>query len=471
MSKHKHTRREFLGRMTMGCASLGVTSLFSGITNLGLMNAAAAANRPFIRPQNDYKALVCIMLSGGNDSFNMLVPRGTSEYAEYANVRGNLALAQNELLPINPTNVSGQQFGLHPNLTNIQSLFEAGNAAFVSNVGALVEPTTIAGISNDTANLPVGLFSHVDQRTHWQTSVPQDINALGWGGRLADILYTNNANQDISMNISLNGVNIFQRGNIIKEYAISPNGNGSILLNGATDNGFHQTLKRQTLNNLLDQTYNNVLETAYSNTISDSNGNAFSFSTAIATGTPITTPFGNDSLSQRLLMVAKTIAARDILDVNNQTFFVEFGGFDTHADMLTDHADLMTQLDAAIGSFNAAMEELGVGNDVVGFTMSDFGRKLISNGDGADHAWGGNALVFGGAVDGQKLYGTYPSLYLDNPIDLGGGRLIPSTSCDEYFAELALWFGASSADLDQIFSNINNFWTPTPGGGPLGFMG
>lgn len=471
MSKHKHTRREFLGRMTMGCASLGVTSLFSGIANLGLMNAAAAANRPFIRQQNDYKALVCIMLSGGNDSFNMLVPRGTSEYAEYANVRGNLALAQNELLPINPTNVSGQQFGLHPNLTNIQGLFEAGNAAFVSNVGALVEPTTVAGISNDTANLPVGLFSHVDQRTHWQTSVPQDINALGWGGRLADILYTNNANQDISMNISLNGVNIFQRGNIIKEYAISPNGNGSILLNGATDNGFHQTLKRQTLNNLLDQTYNNVLETAYSNTISDSNGNAFSFSTAIATGTPITTPFGNDSLSQRLLMVAKTIAARDILDVNNQTFFVEYGGFDTHADMLTDHADLMTQLDAAIGSFNAAMEELGVGNDVVGFTMSDFGRKLISNGDGADHAWGGNALVFGGAVDGQKLYGTYPSLYLDNPIDLGGGRLIPSTSCDEYFAELALWFGASSADLDQIFPNINNFWTPTPGGGPLGFMG
>ncbi len=472
MSKHIHTRRKFLGRVSMGCASLGVTSLFSGITNLGLINAAAAANRPLIRPLNDYKAMVCIMLQGGNDSFNMLVPRGTSEHAEYATVRGDLALAKEDLLTINPTNVSGQEFGLHPSLTNVQSLFEDGNAAFVANVGALVEPTTVSGYQNQTNNVPLSLFSHIDQRQHWQTSVPQDINSLGWAGRLADILYTNNTNQDISMNISLDGVNIFQRGNIIKEYAISHlNSEGSVLINGASDNGFYETLKRQTLDNLLDQTYNNILETAYSNTISDSNGSSFSFSSAIASGTPITTSFGNDALSQKLLMVAKTIAAKDILDVSYQTFFVEFGGWDTHADLLEDQTDLLSQLDAAIASFTAAMEELGLADSVVGFTMSDFGRKLSSNGDGADHAWGGNALVFGNAVDGQKIFGEYPSLYLDNPLDIGGGRLIPSTSCDEYFAELALWFGASSSDLDQILPNINNFWTPVANSSPLGFLG
>ena len=124
------------------------------------MNAAAAANRPFIRTGNEYKALVCIMLSGGNDSSNMLVPRGTSEYAEYASVRGNLALAQNDLLPINPTNITGQEFGLHPSMTQVQSLFENGNAAFVANVGALVEPTTITTAQNQTVSLPLGLFSH-----------------------------------------------------------------------------------------------------------------------------------------------------------------------------------------------------------------------------------------------------------------------------------------------------------------------
>ena len=470
MSKHKHTRREFLGRVSMGCASLGVTSLFSGITNLGLMNAAAAANRPFIRTGNEYKALVCIMLSGGNDSSNMLVPRGTSEYAEYAGARGNLALAQNTLLPINPSNITGQEFGLHPSMTQVQSLFENGNAAFVANVGALVEPTTIAAAQNQTISLPLGLFSHSDQRTHWQTGVPQDTSALGWGGKLADILYTNNNNQDISMNISLDGVNVFQRGNIIKEYAISSQNTGSVLINGSSSNNFYNTLKRQTLDNILDQNYNNILRTAYANTVSDSNGNSFAFSAAIESGPDIMTPFGDDPLSQKLLMVAKTIAARGTLDVCNQTFFVESGGWDTHDGLLVDQADLLGTLDAAIGSFQAAMVELGVQDNVVGFTMSDFGRTLTSNGDGADHGWGGHALVFGHPVEGQKIYGQYPELYLGNSLDLGSGRLIPTTSCDEYFAELALWFGASTGDLNQIFPNINNFWTPTAGGGPLGIF-
>ena len=469
MGHHKHTRREFLGRISMGCASIGVTSLYSGITNLGLMNAAAAANRSsLLTPPDEYKALVCIMLQGGNDSFNMLVPSGQSEYDEYASVRGGLALNKEDLLPINPTNVDNIEFGLHPSLSNVQGLFESGNAAFVANVGALIEPTTVETFQNDI-NLPLGLFSHVDQRVHWQTSVPQNINSLGWGGRLADILYTNNANQDVSMNISLDGVNVFQRGNIIKEYAIGFRDTGSVLINGAESNDFYNSLKRQTLDNLLDQTYHNILKTAYANTVKDSNSSSFSFSSAILNGTEITTEFNNDNLSQKLLMVAKTIAARDILDVKNQTFFIEFGGWDNHDSLLDDHSDLLLQLDQAIGSFNAAMEELGVGNNVVGFTMSDFGRKLTSNGDGSDHAWGGNSFVFGGAVDGQKIFGQYPELYLDNSLDLGGGRIIPTTSCDEYFAELALWFGASSSDLYQILPNITNFWTPTPDG-PLGMF-
>lgn len=465
--KHKLSRRKFLGRLTLGCASLGVTPLYAGITNLGLMNAAAAANKsPFTN--GNYKALVCIMLTGGNDSFNMLVPSGQSEYQEYAAVRGGLAIEQNQLLGINPTNTSGAQFGLHPSLSNIQNLFENGNAAFVANVGALVEPTTAADYQNDL-NLPIGLFSHSDQRRHWQTSVPQNANSLGWGGRLADILYTNNNNNDVSMNISLDGVNVFQKGNIIQEFAIGYQDNGSILLNGSGENDFYNNLKRQTLDNLLDQTYHNILKTAYANTVVNSNNSSFNFSSAIANAPEITTQFAEDALSQKLLMVAKTIAARDTLDVCNQTFFIELGGWDTHDGLLADHAALLSQLDGAIGSFHAALEELGVPDDVIGFTMSDFGRKLSSNGDGTDHAWGGHALVFGNAVSGQKIYGQYPELYIGNPLDIGGGRLIPTTSCDEYFAELALWFGASSSNLNQIFPNINNFWVPDSNG-PLGMF-
>ena len=470
MSKHHHhSRRDFLGTTLKGCASLGITTLFSGITNMGLINAAAAANRPLISNPSNYKAIVCLLLGGGNDSYNMLVPRGASEYAEYAASRGNIALPQADLLPINPLTSDGKDYGLHPSLVNVQNLFESGNAAFIANVGALVEPTTLTSFQNDL-NLPLGLFSHADQKQHWQTSVPQDRNALGWGGRLADILYTNNANQDVSMNISLGGINLFQRGNIIQEYAIERQGTGSVAIKNSTNTGFYESLKRQTLDNILDQNYQNVLQTAYSNTISDSKNNSIQFGAAIASGTPINTVFADDNLSERFNMIAKTIAARDILGVNNQTFFVELGGFDTHDNFLVEHSDLMANLDTALQSFYDALTELGLENNVTTFTISDFARKLVSNGDGADHAWGGHALVVGGDVKGQEIYGQYPDLYLGNSLDTGSGRLIPTTSCDEYFAELALWFGASSSDLNQILPNINNFWTPTTGSSPIGFM-
>ena len=169
-------------------------------------------------------------------------------------------------------------------------------------------------------------------------------------------------------------------------------------------------------------------------------------------------------------MIARTIAARDLLGVSNQTFFLQLNGFDTHDNFLEEHGALMAQLDSALKSFHDAMVELGVNNDVTTFTMSDFARKLVSNGNGSDHAWGGHAMVMGGAVNGQHIYGNYPDLYLGNPLDTGNGRILPTTSCDEYFAELALWFGASSSDLNQILPNINNFWTPTTGGAPIGFM-
>jgi len=474
---HKHTRRDFLGRLTTGCAALGYTTLLSGITNMGAFNALAAANRPLIRkPQdNGYKALVCILLSGGNDSYNMLIPRGNDEYNEYANVRTNIAIPQEDLLPINPVVSDGKTYGLHPNMGNIQNLFESGNLAFVANVGALIQPTNLSDFQSGQ-NLPLGLFSHSDQKTHWQTSVPQDRDALGWGGRLADILYTNNSNQDISMNISLGGINVFQRGNTVSEYAIASTGTGSVTVNGSSNTDFYNVLKRQTLDNILDNTYQNILETAYANSISDSKNNSIQFGAAIGSATPLTTTFADDKLSAQLNMVAKTIAARDLLGVSNQTFFVQFNGFDNHNNFLEEHGELLAALDTALQSFHDALVEMGVEDCVTTFTMSDFARKLVSNGDGSDHGWGGHAIVMGGAVNGQHIYGQYPSIYLDNPRDTGGGRIIPSTSCDEYFAELALWFAhngtntLSAGQLSDVLPNLTNFWTPSPGAKPIGFM-
>ena len=142
------------------------------------------------------------------------------------------------------------------------------------------------------------------------------------------------------------------------------------------------------------------------------------------------------------------------------------GGFDTHGDQNRRQPELMTELSAALAAFSSATDELGLGDQVVTFTNSDFGRTLTSNGDGSDHGWGGHAVVLGGSVRGNRLYGTFPTLEIGGPDDTRGGRLIPTTSADQYGATLARWFGMADADLDLAFPNLKNFATRD-----LGFLG
>ncbi len=470
---NNQSRRRFI--KSMGCAALGATTLLSGVTNLGLMNVAAAANMPLVpRPPGDYKALVCLSLEGGNDSFNMLVPRGTGEYQEYASVRTNQSLAQGSLLPINPLVGDGKQYGLHPNLSRVQSLFEQGDAAMVANVGALVRPTSMAEYNNEI-NLPLGLYSHADQVMHWQSSIPQSRSAIGWGGRMADILYQVNNNQNISMNISLNGTNIFQTGDTVAAYAINPD-TGAVVIYNYEGDWTQATTKRAAIDGMLNQNYTNVLENTYRNMVRGATDNSLQFSSAIAGLSPFNTTFADTEISADLHMVAKTIAARNTLDMCRQTFFVQLGGFDNHDEVLMNHGYLMEEVDQAIGSFWDALGEMGLQDSVTLFTISDFARTLTSNGNGTDHGWGGVSMVVGGAVNGQRIYGSYPDLYLGNNLDTGDGRLIPTTSCDEYFAELALWFAdnglstLSPTQLADILPNLSNFWSYAAGSGPIGFM-
>jgi len=315
------------------------------------------------------------------------------------------------------------------------------------------------------------LFSHADQQQHWYTSLPDNRNALtGWGGRMADILQSVNDNQNISMNISIGG-DLFGAGNTVQSYPISDSGDGAILLDGSNNNGFYESLKRQTFDSLLEETYANTLRRAYVNTIRNATNNSFEFASALSNIPDSSVSYdGAGDLGTDLQMIARTIAARDTLGMSKQTFFSRTRGWDHHANILEVHAEKLTELDIALKAFYDNLVELGMENNVTTFVVSDFARTLTSNGSGTDHAWGGNVMVMGGAVNGQQILGQYPDLYLGNERDLGRGRLIPTTSTDEYFAELALWFGASSSDLDQILPNINRFWTPTTGNYPIGFM-
>ena len=79
-------------------------------------------------------------------------------------------------------------------------------------------------------------------------------------------------------------------------------------------------------------------------------------------------------------------------------------------------------------------------------------------------------MVLGGAVNGGDIYGTFPDLFLGNPLDTNRGRLIPTTSVDELFAELATWFGVPAPDLELILPNISRFYSPGSSTPPIGFM-
>ncbi|MEM7802521.1 MAG: DUF1501 domain-containing protein, partial [Chloroflexota bacterium] len=325
---YKTTRRRFIGEAS--CAAVGSTSVFSTILNMQMANSMAT---DFLQSgqQDDYKALVCLFLAGGNDSFNMLVPLESEDYREYQEIRSDLALAQNTMLPLKGTASDGKRYGIHPAMPEMQALFDSDDLALVANVGTLVEPTTKAGIESGMANLPVGLYSHNDQIEHWQTSVPDKRIGFGWGGRTADLLQSLNSNQNISMNISLSGTNTFQAGQSVVDYAIEPSGTGSIGIAGFDQPiGALDRLKRGAVESMLDLAYRDLFEQTFSNTTKMAIDNHAQFSGAISAVQPFTTQFSNNYVSRSFEMVAKTIASRQALGFRRQTLFILFGGWDHH---------------------------------------------------------------------------------------------------------------------------------------------
>lgn len=462
------SRRKFLGAAP--CAAIGSTTFLSSILNLGVANSLAGMSKTNFTGGGDYKAMVCILLSGGNDSFNMLVPRNGNHYAEYANTRSNLALPQGGLLPINFTDQNGKQFGLHPSMPEVQALFNQNKLSFISNIGTLVEPTTKNQYLNGGVQVPVGLLSHADQIQQWQTSIPQTRSSKGWGGRMADILQAGNSNQNISMNISLSGTNIFQVGNNATEYAIRASAGGSVGINVYEGNSTLDMALKSGTESLLAQQYQDIFKSTFANKINDSQANHEEFSTAIQQAPILNTSFSDNAVSANMELIARTIAVRDTLNVNRQTFFINFGGWDHHDEVLDNQVAMLSVVSKALAEFQTAMEELGLADCVTTFTMSDFGRTLTSNGNGSDHAWGGNVMVMGDSVNGGQIFGEYPSLALNGNDDIGGAILLPTISTDEYFAELSKWFGVPNGDLNYVLPNIGNFYDPNSADLPIGFM-
>lgn len=362
--------------------------------------------------------------------------------------------------------------------------------ALLSNVGTLIEPIPDkAAYLNGSIALPKALFSHRDQIEQWQTSVPQGMQVLsGWGGRAADVIHsTLNTEQTggyyMPMNFSVSGNSAFQIGQSEGQFVIT--GTGALAFTGSQGQSAVLQAKDQamqdTIGSPIEEHYRNLFQRTHGRITANSIERGAEFQQYFAApgtlngqnvATVVTNAaFPNHWISDQFRAAVKTIAIRQQLKLARQTIFIEFGGWDHHAELLTNHKNMLKVLDTAFYAFQQCLETLGLSNDVVTFTCSDFGRTLRSNGQGTDHAWSGNQLVMGGPVQGGVIRGSYPSLVIDGPDDIGrGGRIFPKVSADEYFCEMLRWFGVTAGDMDQVLPNIRNFYNPASAANPVGFL-
>ncbi len=462
------SRRSFLRAVGSLAASAAVPHRALPLAT-SLAGLAALSNQSHAATTSGYKALVCLYMNGGCDTHNWVVPVDATGYAEYARVRGELAWAANRLQAITATGqANGRSFGMPVELAALRSLYEAGQAAIVANVGPLVRPITKAEYAAGVG-VPTKLFSHNDQASTWQSLAPEGAPS-GWGGRMGDILMSANA-QPVFTAVSAAGNAVFLAGSQVSQYQVDPQ--GPVLASSLTSSSvFGSTTAGNALRRAYAATSNDRLQMEYARVMQRGLSANATLSAALASVNVPAIPTsavpqvnGSDttldklSLAQQLRLVAQMIAANPSLGMRRQVFMVQMNGFDTHANQMRDQPAQMAQVAQSINYFMTALQALGLQNNVTLFTASDFGRALLSNGNGSDHGWGSHHIVAGGAVKGRQIIGDFPVTALGTSTDIGSGRLLPSLSVSQLASSLTGWMGLSATEQQLVLPNLANFGT------------
>ena len=475
MGNTELSRRRFLKKSSQ--LSLATAAAVNSMGMLGLLGASQS-----LADSTDHKALVFIMLTGGNDSYNMLVPTGDNQLRRnYENHRGVVALPEADLHSLqlaSPAAVytgnasppaSSTEFAMHPACPAMAELFNSGELAVICNTGNLIEPTSKVQFDNGGVALPPQLFSHSDQQRQLQ-SEPSNPFRYGWGGRMAELLSDYNLDNNVSPLIAVGGLNSFQvtQDGLINSYSLGNSGAPSLYgYYGASQQILEASMQSiDAQAHLMAQKYRSTFDSAIKaqSVVQGAFAQAESlgvdydgiFAAAGAEASKIST--------MRLITIAKMIAGRSLTTNQRPVYFLEISGFDNHQKLLSDHHNLMAELNAALKGFRDVLVAQGDFDKVLTFVGSEFGRTFTPNGDdqesGTDHGWGGHSMVMGGMIDGGQLFGTHPDLELDQGLDSGRGRWIPTTTNSQCSAVIAHWMGVPQTELNGLFPSLDNFDSP-----------
>jgi uncharacterized protein (DUF1501 family) len=477
----KRTRRDFLRDSACGLTAAAVVS---SLDRLSIINAMVQ-QQPAVA--SDYKALVCVFLSGGSDCNNMVIP--FDDYnGPYNTVRSGSGLAVPlsalSATKITPSNSGGVAYALHPNLSpeannagqaaGLLGPWSQGKLAILCNYGSLLQPTTKAQYQSNVngAFRPYQLFSHSDQVNQQMTSICKTTGQTGWAGRVADNTGGLNGVTILPMCTTVAGANLFETGVTTRQLAIGTGTLSSVLnLSWSGPSSANPFTSGSSFRQLLGFDTGAALVKGST----DTTNQALNADQILNQPDPtLTVTFPGTGIGNQLRQVAKLIKLKDTLGMHRQIFFCSLGGFDSHTNETSSdptipngagaQGNLLTQFSQAARAFQDEMVAQGNSPAVTLFTLSDFGRTFQASGSGAasvgtDHAWGSHAFIMGGAVLGGRFYGTYPTLGLTSPDDDGGGRgrWIPTTSIDQYGATLAAWYGLPANLLTAVFPNLSKF--------------
>ncbi|CAK0857865.1 unnamed protein product [Prorocentrum cordatum] len=406
--------------------------------------------------RDSYRALVMLFLHGGADTYNLLVPIGCSLYGEYAAVRTSMAIAEGSLLPVTASSEQPcGQFGIHPALPFLRELYETRKqAAFVSSVGALVEPVTKETFGRKTggAKTCLGLFSHSHQQIAAHTLKCQVPGAAprGGGGRMADVLAASHG-KDVA-SFSTMGI-VTWSGGFSTAADIIDRTDGAIRFN-------KYQVWNSTISGISKQKYGSMYCEEYTRAFADHIRSSEALG-AILENVELETAAtyeAKTTLAQQLHKVALLIKARSLRLAERDFFFVQIGGFDTHGSQDATLSERFEEIDGALRDFVGELTQQGVFDDVVIVTHSDFGRTLTSNGGGTDHGWAGNHVILGGGINGGQIFNRFLQTYApDSAYDAGRGRVIPRYPWESVMVPIAEWMGVEDQELEAVFPNLPNF--------------